>query len=250
MNSLENQPPARANHSGEASTSTSTSTSTYPSSSPSISFVAEHAANSHMVGDRHEHTTNDEKDVEKVQNTIAVARLSLLAMQHCAANKSQIMSKILGCNVIHILYKAMFRYPRHTELQREIKETLSALQNYLDESIQSQHVHTDSTKHTEATSTPSNVAVIPTIRKRNAKHTFIRYHASCDMYKHECNLRSHCKIHTEHAFCCQFCGKKFGRKSNWMEHTRTHTGERPFKCAVCQKGFKQQYTLKKHMKGH
>ncbi|XP_018572513.1 B-cell lymphoma/leukemia 11A isoform X2 [Anoplophora glabripennis] len=49
---------------------------------------------------------------------------------------------------------------------------------------------------------------------------------------------------------CDYCGKKFRYQNNLEVHRRTHTGELPYKCSVCDHACSQSSKLKRHMKLH
>ncbi|XP_065295144.1 endothelial zinc finger protein induced by tumor necrosis factor alpha-like isoform X2 [Dermacentor albipictus] len=49
---------------------------------------------------------------------------------------------------------------------------------------------------------------------------------------------------------CSYCSYSSNDRHRVTSHERTHTGERPYVCKVCQKGFAQPCTLAAHMDTH
>ncbi|CAH1124184.1 unnamed protein product [Ceutorhynchus assimilis] len=49
---------------------------------------------------------------------------------------------------------------------------------------------------------------------------------------------------------CEYCGKKFRFLNNLEVHRRSHTGELPYKCTVCDQSYAGSSKLKRHMKVH
>ncbi|KAI4455349.1 zinc finger protein [Holotrichia oblita] len=62
------------------------------------------------------------------------------------------------------------------------------------------------------------------------------------------NIKRHMRTAHTTKHICEVCGLKCASNANLIEHMRTHTGDRPFSCEMCGKGFAQRSTLATHIK--
>ena len=54
----------------------------------------------------------------------------------------------------------------------------------------------------------------------------------------------------EKPYECDVCNKRFSQTSSLTLHKRTHTGEKPYECDVCQKRFSVKSSLTLHQRTH
>ncbi|ESO03657.1 hypothetical protein HELRODRAFT_80117, partial [Helobdella robusta] len=79
-------------------------------------------------------------------------------------------------------------------------------------------------------------------------------HLCSKAYATEKYLQMHLAIHKDftissqsQTFTCNYCFKTFTQSSNYKNHIRTHSDDRPYICDICDIGFKERYHLKKHI---
>uniref|UniRef100_A0A8C4X070 C2H2-type domain-containing protein n=2 Tax=Eptatretus burgeri TaxID=7764 RepID=A0A8C4X070_EPTBU len=65
------------------------------------------------------------------------------------------------------------------------------------------------------------------------------------------NIKIHMRTHRgERPPKCSVCDEGFSEKGSLKMHMRFHTGEHPYKCSICDKGFSVKGNLNRHMRVH
>ena len=54
-------------------------------------------------------------------------------------------------------------------------------------------------------------------------------------------------VHGVRRYRCEICGLQCRNKSGLQTHLRVHTGEKPFRCSLCGRGFARGYDMKIHV---
>ncbi|XP_071792029.1 uncharacterized protein [Asterias amurensis] len=124
-----------------------------------------------------------------------------------------------------------------------------------------QLIHHLGCKHPDMASRRYKCTLCPRAFISNTKlHLHMLTHMGLKPYKCEhcgkqfsdpSNLRIHTKIHTEEKrFICDVCQKAFRQKIHLIAHMTTHTGEKLLKCPFCELTFATHSTLRQHRYSH
>ncbi|XP_059619794.1 zinc finger protein 58-like [Phlebotomus argentipes] len=71
-----------------------------------------------------------------------------------------------------------------------------------------------------------------------------------DFFQSQEYLESHVLLTHENVLVCETCGKSFRSDNSLRNHTRTHTGFRPYECPECGKKFTTSSHLSSHRRTH
>ncbi|CAH1776373.1 unnamed protein product [Owenia fusiformis] len=66
----------------------------------------------------------------------------------------------------------------------------------------------------------------------------------------ELKPRQRTRRHTAKTYACEVCRKMYSTRQSLNVHMNIHTGQKPFKCDICETGFAHPYMLALHKQQH
>eukprot|EP01084_Bolivina_argentea_P222596 376725_1 len=165
------------------------------------------------------------KGITNAQNALNIAKMVSALINQQKNNGKQIVKRLTNEHIVNVLTNCIIKHSNNPQIIKECQYALNLmLKTLIVDTSDELAVNTTYTGTEEST------------------------YKCGKAYKHSCNFKANVKIHTDSIHVCKFCNKRFGRKYNYSEHVRVHTGQSPFQCNVCNKPFKQKHCLKNHFK--
>eukprot|EP01084_Bolivina_argentea_P258621 436090_1 len=165
------------------------------------------------------------KGITNAQNALLIAKMVSELINKSKNNQKQILRKLANeLQIVDTLTNCIIKHSTNSQIVQECQHVLELMICTL-------------------------IALKPSELPANeTEQSEYKYGECGKICEHLCNLKTHKKNHTDFIYVCSFCNKRFGRKSNYIEHISNHTVESPFQCNVCHKRFKQKKGLKNHFK--
>ncbi|XP_076437478.1 uncharacterized protein LOC143276715 [Babylonia areolata] len=105
-------------------------------------------------------------------------------------------------------------------------------------------------KHMHTHSRPLPPPPAPRPKKESVVANASQICEICGVKILKASLKTHMMKHTgERPYVCKVCQKGYITKNEWQIHMRTHTGERPFVCSICGASYPRNENLHRHING-